>query len=81
MKKLILILSIIGLAIISCEDQHEYCWECTTETVIEHYRRNPCSITVYPVCGMTYDDREEFEIANTYVDGYKRVTTNCKLDN
>ena len=75
-RKIILILSIITMVLLtSCEKNEEYCWKCNHET----HTLNSYSSIIVTVCGMTYEEREAYEVANTRTNGDLRLITSCKL--
>jgi hypothetical protein len=74
MKKLILFLFLVIL--FSCKKEDPvYCWDCMRVTTAPNYYQ---SITV-TVCGMTYDERTDFEKSNYQKTGDWTLSMNCKL--
>ena len=77
MKKIIIALMFIGLAsFASCnKDGDVFCWDCMTEAESESYY----SSHRFEICGLTYEERADFEIANSSDNGTLKITTSCKL--
>ena len=74
MKKLIIIFIVLmGLA--SCSKNDVYCWDCMTEVIADDYY----TAHRFEVCGLTYDERADFEIANSEVRGEFTKRTSCKI--
>lgn len=76
MKRLFsFILLLVALVLLTSCEKEAYCWKCNHETFFE----NGYTSFIIDVCGMTYDQRAEYEKSNTTVYGSVKKVTNCKL--
>jgi hypothetical protein len=71
----ILILSIISLVLLTSCEKEDYCWKCNHESFYE----NAYMSYIVDVCGMTDEERGDYERANTSVYGSVKKVTTCKL--
>jgi len=74
MKKLI-ILFIVLMGLVSCSKNDVYCWDCITEVEADDFY----SSHRFEVCGLTYDERADFEKANSEIRQDFSKRTSCKV--
>lgn len=73
MKKLFVFFILVAL--FSCSKDDTYCWVCNKEIRGPEYYLS----VMLTVCGMTYDERSDFEKSNTTDTGLWKQTMNCKI--
>lgn len=71
MKKLLFIIGLIAL--LSCEKEEAYCWQCNQET---HTSRSYSS-RIFDVCDYTEAQIREYEVEKTKDFGTTTVVVNC----